>query len=408
MKKTISKILAVLCVANFIGGFAVQPDIDNTTNYTTVSATSGTVVYDADNIDEFADRTINEIADRYSKARNAGKTYDGSDESTYYSVQPSLESPYEAGVMTDDTLTSMSEMTEFFRWLVGVEPLATPAISNDDLQAGALIRNFEFNHFPSDSSKPSDMSEELWKKGSNCSHNILAWGYTPQGAISGWMNEGYSTYNERWGTLGHRYSLISYNISELGFGYSGSIAIGDVIKKNNPKNDIPFYAFPSPGYMPNNVISQNYSAWSVQPNRNYVDYNSLSDITVTVTNLRTGNSYECTVENGKLFDDSWSGEFAFVQPSGDDNTYTDSYSVRATGLEDSEGNPAEIRYTVKFVDVTLKGDVNSDGKVNIVDAMMIAKYIAGETYSINNADVNDDGNVNITDLIIICKQIVEA
>ena len=407
MKKTISKILAVLCMASFIGGTVIQTNIDSITNYTNVSASSGTVIYDASEIDEFANRTFSEVADRYAKAINSGKTQNTS----YYSVEPSLESPYEAGVMTDDTLTSMSEMTEFFRWLVGVEPLATPAISNDDLQAGALIRNFEFNHFPSDSSKPSDMSEELWKKGSNCSHNILAWGYTPQGAISGWMNEGYSTYNERWGTLGHRYSLISYNISELGFGYSGSIAIGDVIKKNNPKNDIPFYAFPAPGYMPNSVVYPDSSAWSVQPNRNYVDYDSLGDITVTVTNLRTGNSYECTVENGKLFDDSWSGEFAFVQPDdeGDAYYYTDRYSVEATGLKDSEGNPAIIRYTVNFVDVTPKtGDVNGDGKVNIIDAMIIAKYIAGDIDTVGGyPDMNDDGKVNISDLILICQQIVD-
>ena len=59
------------------------------------------------------------------------------------------------------------------------------------MQAQALDRNFEFNHFTSNSSKPSDMSQEMWDEGYDCTHNILAWGYTPQGAIVGWMNEGY-------------------------------------------------------------------------------------------------------------------------------------------------------------------------------------------------------------------------
>ena len=137
----------------------------------------------------------------------------------------------------------------------------------------------------------------------------------------------------------------------------------------------------------------------------------LGDITVTVTNLRTGESYECTLDNEKLFYDSWSGEFAFVQPDdeGDAYYYTDKYSVEATGLKDSEGNPAIIRYTVNFVDVTPKtGDVNGDGKVNIIDAMIIAKYIAGDIDTVGGyPDMNDDGKVNISDLILICQQIVE-
>ncbi len=407
MKKTISKILAVLCMASFIGGTAIQTNIVSITNYTNVSASSGTVIYDASEIDEFANRTFSEVADRYAKAINSGKTQNTS----YYSVEPSLESPYEAGMLTDDTLTSMGEMTEFYRWLIGVNPLKRSVVTSDELQAGALIRNFQFAHFPSDSSKPSDMSTELWEKGSNCIHNILAIGYTPQGAITGWMNEGYSTYRGSWGTLGHRYSLISYNVGKLGFGYSGSVAIGDVMDESNPKNDIPFYAFPAPGYMPNSVVYPDSSAWSVQPNRNYVKYDSLGDITVTVTNLRTGESYECTLDNEKLFYDSWSGEFAFVQPDdeGDAYYYTDKYSVEATGLKDSEGNPAIIRYTVNFVDVTPKtGDVNGDGKVNIIDAMIIAKYIAGDIDTVGGyPDMNDDGKVNISDLILICQQIVE-
>ncbi len=40
------------------------------------------------------------------------------------------------------------------------------------------------------------MDDELWQKGFNLDHNILAMYATPFGSITSWMNEGYSLQME--------------------------------------------------------------------------------------------------------------------------------------------------------------------------------------------------------------------
>lgn len=61
-------------------------------------------------------------------------------------------------------------------------------------------------------------------------------------------------------------------------------------------------------------------------------------------------------------------------------------------------------------EVTLLGDVNLDGNVNITDATAIQKYLAGSVEFSEvrklNADVNGDGNITVTDATAIQKMIV--
>ncbi|MBN2736162.1 MAG: family 43 glycosylhydrolase [Spirochaetales bacterium] len=54
------------------------------------------------------------------------------------------------------------------------------------------------------------------------------------------------------------------------------------------------------------------------------------------------------------------------------------------------------------------GDVNSDGQVNIVDALLVAQYYVGLLESINfeAADVNRDNTVNIVDALLIARAYV--
>lgn len=52
------------------------------------------------------------------------------------------------------------------------------------------------------------------------------------------------------------------------------------------------------------------------------------------------------------------------------------------------------------------GDVNNDGKVDIIDALMVAQYSAGiipTGFVYANADINNDGNVNIADALRIAQ-----
>ena len=310
-----------------------------------------TIVYDADEMEPFKSRTLKEVADEYAKARYAGATYSNSDSSTWYQEPCSTSAPYAAGVLTQDTHTTMTAMTNFYRWLSGLNSLKNSSTHSDSLQVQALVRNFEFSHWVSDSSKPADMSDEMWNAGAPCRHNILARGYTPQGAITGWMNEGYSLRSQSWDTTGHRYALIEASLSDVQYGFSGGIAIGADVASGNT-SDLPFSAFPAPGYMPSRLVSPSSSAWSVRINKNTLKIADSTKVTAVITNLNTGNSYECTKENGKL---RVSGvEIDMVQPSDySGSRYTDSYRVQITGLQDAAtGSEAQISYTTRFADIT--------------------------------------------------------
>ena len=302
-------------------------------------------------MEPFKSRTLKEVADEYAKARYAGATYSNSDSSTWYQEPCSTSAPYAAGVLTQDTHTAMTAMTNFYRWLSGLNSLKNSSTHSDSLQVQALVRNFEFSHWVSDSSKPADMSDEMWNAGAPCRHNILARGYTPQGAITGWMNEGYSLRSQSWDTTGHRYALIEASLSDVQYGFSGGIAIGAGVASGNT-SDLPFSAFPAPGYMPSRLVSPSSSAWSVRINKNTLKIADSTKVTAVITNLNTGNSYECTKENGKL---RVSGvEIDMVQPSDySGSRYTDSYRVQITGLQDAAtGSEAQISYTTRFADIT--------------------------------------------------------
>ncbi len=309
------------------------------------------VVYDADDMSTFSSRTAQSVADKYSEYRYSTSTYNNGDRNTWFSTMSSTSNPYEAGVASDDTHKAMTDMTNFYRWLVGVDTFDGVSQHSDSLQAQALIRNFHFAHSVSDDYKPSDMSQELWDEGKILDHNILARGYTPQGAITGWLNEGYSTYNGTWDTLGHRYALIGVNVSNVQFGYSGSVAIGACNYEYNNAYKEAISAFPAPGYMPNNSIYPSECAWTVDFDTTKVKAVDVDLVEVKVTNLTTGASYTCS--NGNDMAQVNNSGIAFVQPS--DNTgsyYTDNYAVEVTGLTDTAtGNPAIVKYTVKFFDV---------------------------------------------------------
>ncbi|WP_417192158.1 Ig-like domain-containing protein, partial [Blautia sp.] len=133
--------------------------------------------------------------------------------------------------------------------------------------------------------------------------------------------------------------------------FCGGIAIGADVASGN-SSVLPFSAFPAPGYMPSRLVSPSSSAWSVRINKNTLKIADSTKVTAVITNLNTGNSYECTKENGKL---RVSGvEIDMVQPSDySGSRYTDSYRVQITGLQDAAtGSEAQISYTTRFADIT--------------------------------------------------------
>lgn len=336
------------------------------------TAPADTVVYDAAEFADFQGRTKEEVGRRYGEAMYAGDSYINGDSSSYYETMYSLENPYVAGKLTEDTHKTMTAMTDFYRWLVGVQPLQAASVHSDKLQAEALVRNFEFNHTISDDSKPEDMTQEFWDYGAkNYIHTILAIYSTPHNAITSWMNEGYN-HSRGWDTVGHRYALIGATVSDVQFGYAGSVAAGEEkAYENTMKN--PFSAYPAPGYMPANLVHSSSSAWSIQIDKNQITVADRTSVVVKVTNMDTKESYECTTENGKLQASEYSTQIVFVQPvlsSG--SRYESSYQVEVSGLSDVEsGKDAVLNYTTEFFDPT----EYTPSYVKTVTADEIEKYI---------------------------------
>ena len=346
MKKIIVRLQVWLLIAALLvsfGTYAVNAEEENV------------LIYYGNELEPFRSRTKEEIGLQYAAALYAGETYQDKNEESYYLSMPSLEAPYEAGVLTEDTHLVMTAMTNYYRWLVGVEPLKNVSQHSDKLQAGALVRNFHFAHGLTDEYKPEDMDQELWEFGARVYHNILAMGYTPRGAITGWLNEGFNLYSGTQNTIGHRVALLEMNNSSMQFGYSGSVAIG-AQGDAEISNIQPFAAYPAPGLMPKNSLQVNYSAWSIELNKAQLTYETASDVTVCVTDLNTGSQYECTNENEWLYVyDLYNPTIAFRQPEAAGYYYDEGnrFKVEVLGLHDvSTGKAATIVYEVEFFDVT--------------------------------------------------------
>lgn len=308
--------------------------------------------YTANDWDTFKNRTKEQIGAQYSNAVNAGSTYRNGDSNTYYKKSPSLQSPYTEGELSSDTLEAMTALSNYYRWLEGTSPVKL-ASSSSDLQAGALVRKWNFNHSIPISSKPSDMSDEFWYKGANVSHNILARGYSPRGAITGWLDEGYDLRSNTFDTIGHRTAILSISASKLNYGYAGSVAIGKIAESSNT-TDLPFVSFPVPGYMPDNILYSQTSSWHIELNRNMITPGNYTGVKVVVTNLKTNQSYECTTANGKL--EAYSYIMNFVQPQAESNRYYENgekFKVEVTGLtEKATGKAITLSYTTEFFDVS--------------------------------------------------------
>ena len=308
-----------------------------------------TIIYDASKLDSFKDRTKQAVTDEYIRVSLGVGTYDDNDRATWFEIPSSTTSPYAYGKLTQDTHDTVTQMTNFYRWLTGANPLKNKSVHSDSLQAQALDRNFYFDHYIPDDAKPDDMSQELWDEGAKCTHTILARSISPKSAIEMWLNEGYSVYYNTWGTVGHRLSLISPRVSDIQFGYSGNISIGQCVKYDNEFKE-PFTAFPAPGPMPNVAVNPYNSAWTICYDTDKITYKEPEEVCVKVTNLNTEESYICTVENKMLnIDDG----LCFAQPSDFLNgRYTDTYRVEVTGLYGVENDvKVEIHYDVDFYDI---------------------------------------------------------
>lgn len=351
MKKKLASLLTAAVMLT--GAFTVLPDGTVGINESLTAEAASVITYNANDFSAFKGRTEQQVADEYSKAMLAGNSYKDGDPSSYYSTPCSTKSPYHQGVLTDDTLAAMEAMTNFYRWLVGVDKLTVHCTQNEDLQYQALDRNFYFNHYIPQSAKPEDMSDTLWEKGYKCTHNILALGSTPRGSVTAWLNEGYTLRSSSFGEYGHREALLSPSVISVQYGYCGNISIGKCTTAYPSKTYTDtFSSFPSPGPMASEAITYApYTGWEARWDNSAFKFrnDSLENVTVTIRNTKTGTEYVRTKADGNLRGSNGALQFAqaedYNQSTG---TYDGSYLITIDGLKDKNSKDCRIIYTVSF------------------------------------------------------------
>ncbi|MBQ7874339.1 MAG: dockerin type I repeat-containing protein, partial [Oscillospiraceae bacterium] len=139
-------------------------------------------------------------------------------------------------------------------------------------------------------------------------------------------------------------------------------------------------------------------------------------VTITLTSEDTEIEYNITINSGY---GTW-----YNTANGEPNTQTfevsegDDIVLIICTLEALESYvPGTVNYEISFVpagyeeETVLYGDVNGDGKVNVLDANLVRRHAAelielDETQAVA-ADVNGDGKVNVLDANLIRRYAAE-
>ena len=314
--------------------------------------------YNLNEMAPFKGRTSQDVIARYQDATGNTGTYIDADPSSWYSVQASTKAPYAAGTLNPDTHAAMTKMVNFYRWLTGVQEFSGVSAEDPALQAQALIRNFASGHTVSSSSKPDDMPQELWDAGAPCTHNILLPGMgrelgdTPQEAVESFLNEGYMTNaNITWTPygIGHRLAIIGPDVTGMNFGFSGACCVGAAFYSNRKDMKGMFSAFPAPGCMPAHTMTPNDSVWHLQFDTSLIKAADKNLVSVTITNLSTGEQVIRTVSDNTLKVSD--GTLLFAQPYSR-TCYSDSFHIEISGLTDAvTGAEVFVEYTVDFENI---------------------------------------------------------
>ena len=72
--------------------------------------------------------------------------------------------------------------------------------------------------------------------------------------------------------------------------------------------------------------------------------------------------------------------------------------------------PTDPIVTPEPTEPALSGDANSDGVVDMTDALLVLRYaicIVDSLPGIDNCDVNSDGSIDMTDALLILRTVLE-
>lgn len=318
-----------------------------------------TTVYNMNNFSVYANRSKEDIVSKFAAAVPADYS------ASLYSSEGRTTPTYKEYTLSDGTKNTAVKLSNYYRWLAGLTHFGKSASSVwvDAGRGTILLSASDFSHAPS---KPSDMSSDFYEsayKGtsnSSIAMNSVSGQYKLLYTIRQFMDD------ESYVTPGHRNTFLTRNATNIAYGIAPYYVCQTVEYTGNPNpqgtavkdNNEAAYAWPSAGYFPSEELSTS-AYWTVNLNADKLDLSNIR-LNVTITDLDTGKIYKRTSSADGLYSSSfWGLYISFAPPEVSGTSYDGKrYKVVLTNLEDSNGMPASLEYTVNFFSYRNKYSVN--------------------------------------------------
>ena len=290
-----------------------------------------------------------------------------------YEIEPSYETPYQAGVVKEGYLKEVMDNLNYYRYLTGTPEITEIPKNNEDLQTAEVLQYLYYkstndiehdlyNYFE----KPTDMNDDFYNKGVYARHNIIStYGY--KNPIFPFFNESEFTT-----TAGHRTILLRPEVDYMEYGLGKTVygvARGNLNQYDKMTNN--FAAYPSPGYFPKQDFNGD-SDWDIYLNENKfkaLTATEKNNVQVTIKDNKTGIEYTRSIseQNLTFYDENI---ILIAQPEKTTTYYENEYTVTVTNLKDIENNLIDITYTVTFYD-------KFEGIESNVNKTMFDMYFSG-------------------------------
>jgi uncharacterized protein YkwD len=300
------------------------------------------------------------------------------DSSDPYVTEPVTHPPYASGQLKEQVLLDALNMTKFARYLAGLpEDIRLSPELTKSAQHKAVILERAYNpndpHVPE---KPGDMSEAFFQTG-NIWNNPRVWAAEnlhyqrlPVSAVVSFMDD--PGENNRY-SVGHRINILQPNLGEVGFGYTEGYTVMHM-RMDEPANgwpeDLPFLAWPAPGYFP--TLFANFEMLSIVLNPE--QFAPVDPESLLIEVLNTGQAtqwrfFQTTDFTNRAGDWYLSKKWIYQQDSdlitfGPNNLQIrpgDELRVKISGLKDHNGQDTFIEYAVRFFDLEESGGAAGTG-----------------------------------------------
>lgn len=308
------------------------------------------VTYDASDWETFAGRTKGEAQRKYTEAKCAAVGYEEMDTADFYEIQPSFQKPYHPGKLSGEMLEAMNSLCNYYRWLAGEEDAGGDTSQDTETESDwNELQRQAFLYSYCSKEKPYDFPEDKWGRPDTSNYNFY-WGVTPLVGIERAVNRQYTTWNSsicdsyKW-----REDILSPGNVRLRMGYSSSYLSMKLEQTDmGSKEKMPFTSFPAQGYMPNDMLSTDKTAWSVRVNQDTLTIPAEKDISIAIRHKESGATYVRSMADGNAYVNDESIFFEEPAEAGL-SAYTGTYNVEITGLLDTAtGKGAKICYSVTF------------------------------------------------------------